>query len=164
MGYALLGIDRGTLLMIKKPSIKTITVKSLINVLSVLALALLLITGLNFRSLSTQAIENQALAHAELVKAGLTAHMKAGIMDRRDYYLDEIKELHHINALNIIRGDAVTKQFGPGKAQEQAADSIAKQTFDTRKPVFILNEFSLQPSVRIIIPYIASQQGRLNCL
>lgn len=150
--------------MIKKPSIKTITVKSLVNVLSILALVLLLITGLNFRSLSTQAIENQALAHAELVKAGLTAHMKAGIMDRRDYYLDEIRELHHVNALAIVRGDAVTQQFGPGRANERAADAIARQALATREPVFILNEFSLQPTVRIIIPYIASQQGALNCL
>ncbi|MBU1689113.1 MAG: HD domain-containing protein [Gammaproteobacteria bacterium] len=150
--------------MIIKPSIKTITVKSLVNVLSILALVLLLITGLNFRSLSTQAIENQALAHAELVKAGLTSHMKARIMDRRDYYLDEIRELHHVNALNIIRGDVVTKQFGPGKASERIADPIANQAFDTKKPVFILNEFSLQPTVRVIIPYIASQQGGLNCL
>lgn len=150
--------------MLIKPSIKTITVKSLVNVLSILALILLLITGLNFRSLSTQAIENQALAHAELVKAGLTAHMKAGIMDQRDYYLNEIKGLHHVNALNIIRGEVVTKQFGPGKAQEHAADHIAQQAFDTKKPVFILNEFSLQPTARVIVPYMASQQGGLNCL
>lgn len=150
--------------MIKKPSIKTITVKSLVNVLSILALVLLLITGFNFRSLSTQAIENQALAQAELVKAGLTAHMKAGIMDRRDYYLDEIRELHHVNALDIIRGDVVTKQFGPGKARERVPDTTTKQAFDAKKPVFLLNEFSLQPTVRVIIPYIASQQGGLNCL
>lgn len=150
--------------MLIKPSIKTITVKSLVNVLSILALILLLITGLNFRSLSTQAIENQALAHAELVKAGLTAHMKADIMDRRDYYLNEIKGLRNVNALSVIRGEVVTRQFGPGKAQEQAADHIAKQAFDTKKPVFILNEFSLQPTARVIIPYIASQQGGLNCL
>ncbi len=150
--------------MIIKPSIKTITVKNLVNVLSILALVLLLITGLNFRSLSTQAIKDQALVHAELVKAGLTAHMKAGIMDRRDYYLDEIKELHHVNALNIIRGDVVTRQYGPGKAQERVADSIAKQAFDDKKPVFILDEFSLQPTARIIIPYVASRHGGLNCL
>lgn len=150
--------------MIKKPSIKTITVKSLVNVLLILALVLLLITGLNFRSLSTQAIKNQALAHAELVKAGLTAHMKAGVMDNSDYYLDEIRELHHVNSLDIIRGDVVTKQFGPGKARERVADPITKQAFDTKKPVFILSEFSRQPTVRVIIPYIASQQGGFNCL
>jgi len=150
--------------MIKKPSIKTITVKSLFNALSILALALLLLTGLNFRSLSTRFIENQALAHAELIKAGLTAHMKAGIMDSRDYYLNEIRELHHVNALHIIRGNEVTRQFGPGKIQERAPDPITNQAFETKKPVFILNEFSLQPTVRVIIPYIASQQGGLNCL
>ena len=148
----------------RKPSISTITVKSLINVLSILALVLLLITGLNFRSLSIQAIEDQALTHAELVKAGLTAHMKAGIMDRRDYYLDEIKQLHNVSALTIIRGDAVTRQFGPGKAQEQSAQGVAKQAIESGKPVFLINEFSIQPSVRVVIPYIASRQGALNCL
>jgi response regulator RpfG family c-di-GMP phosphodiesterase len=150
--------------MIKKPSIKTITVKSLVNVLSILALVLLLITGLNFRSLSTQAIENQALGHAELVKAGLTAHMKGKIMDRRDYYLNEIRALHNVNSLSIIRGDVVTKQFGLGKSVERAVDPITKQAFDSKKPVFLLNEYSLQPTIRVIIPYIASEQGALNCL
>ena len=151
-------------LTMKKPSIKTITVKSLINVLLILAIVLLLVTGLNFRSLSTKAIENQALAHAELVKAGLTAHMKAGIMDRRDYYLDEIRQLHQIKSLHIVRGDEVTSQFGPGNAWERVADPVAQQAFDVKKPVFILNEFSLKPTIRVIIPYIASQQGALNCL
>ena len=150
--------------MIKKPSIKTITVKSLINVLLILSIILLLITGLNFRSLSTTALENQALAHAELVKAGLTAHMKAGIMDRRDYYLDEISRLQQIKSLGIIRGDEVTSQFGPGRAWERVVDPLARQAFDAKKPVFILDEFSVNPTIRVIIPYIASQQGALNCL
>jgi response regulator RpfG family c-di-GMP phosphodiesterase len=155
---------QGNLLMIKKPSIKTITVKSLVNVLLALVLALLLVTGLNFRSLAIQTIENQAMAHAELVKAGLTAHMKAGIMNRRDYYLNEIRELHHVKALNIIRGDVVTKQFGPGKTNERGVDAFTTPVFETKKSIFILNEFSLQPTARIIIPYIASSQGGLNCL
>lgn len=148
----------------KKPSIKTITLKSLINVLAVLALMLVLITGFNFRSLSTLAIENQASAHAELVKAGLTAHMKAGIMDRRDYYLDEIKRVGHVKSLNVIRGDAVTQQFGAGKGVEQAADPIARQALDGKKRAFMLNEYSLHPTVRVIIPYVASREGALNCL
>lgn len=150
--------------MIKKPSIKTITVKSLINVLLILAIILLLITGLNFRSLSTKALENQALAHAELVKAGLTAHMKAGIMDRRDYYLEEISRLQQIKSLGIIRGEVVTRQFGPGRAWERVVDPLAQQAFDAKKPIFILDEFSVTPTIRVIIPYIASQEGALNCL
>lgn len=147
-----------------KPSIKTITVKTLTNFLLVLAIILLLITGINFRDLSKTGIENQAQAHAELVKAGLTAHMKAGIMDKRDYYLEEIRQLHQISQLRIIRGNEVTAQFGPGKALEKGMDPIAKQAFETAQPVFTLNEFSYKPTVRAIIPYVASRKGTLNCL
>ncbi len=147
-----------------KPSIKTITVKTLTNFLLVLAVIMLLITGINFRHLSKTGVENQALAHAELVKAGLTAHMKAGIMDKRDYYLEEIRQLHQINQLRIIRGNEVVAQFGPGKAVETGIDQVTKQAFETAKPVFILNEFSYKPTVRAIIPYVASREGALNCL
>jgi response regulator RpfG family c-di-GMP phosphodiesterase len=147
-----------------KPSIKTITVKNLINVLLILAVALLLITGFNFRSLSTTAIENQALAHAELVKAGLTAHMKAGVMDQRSYFLDEIRQLHQVTSLNIIRGDVVSKQFGPAKDWERVPDAVARRAFAAKEPIYILNEFAIRPTVRVIIPYIASQEGALNCL
>ncbi len=150
----------------KKPSIRTITVRSLINVLLVIAFTVLVITGYNFRALSKKAIENQALAHAELVKAGLTAHMKAGIMDLRDYYLEEIEQLHNINELKIIRGDNVSDQFGPGNPvwERIELDASARQAFSGSEPVFILNEFTLTPSIRVIIPYIASSEGRLNCL
>ena len=150
----------------KKPSIRTITVRNLINVLLVIAIVVLFITGYSFRSLSKTAIENQALAHAELVKAGLTAHMKAGIMDLRDYFLEEIEQLHHINELKIIRGDNVSAQFGPGNPvwERTEQDASARQAFNSREPIFIMNEFTLEPTIRVIIPYIASSEGALNCL
>ena len=148
-----------------KPSIKTITVKNLVTFLLVLSLVLLAITGLNLRSLSTKAIENQALAHAELVKAGLTAHMKADIMDKRDYYLQEIEELHHVTQLNIIRGKPIQEQFGEGNIWEkQEVDDISRIALDSSTPVYILNEFSLKPTIRVVIPYIATEEGSLNCL
>ncbi len=150
----------------KKPSIKTITVRSIINVLMVVAISVLLITGYNFRALSIKAIENQAIAHGELVKAGLTAHMKAGVMDLREYYLEEIKQLHHINELKIIRGGDVSAQFGPGNLawERTELDAHAQQAFDSMKPIFELNEFTLKPSIRVVIPYVASSKGALDCL
>jgi response regulator RpfG family c-di-GMP phosphodiesterase len=150
----------------KKPSIRTITVRSLINVLLVIAITVLAITAYNFRALSIMAIENQALAHAELVKAGLTAHMKGGIMDMRDYYLEEIEHLNHVKKLKIIRGENVSEQFGMGNPMWEKTDLDAEsgQAIHTSKPVFILNELSLTPSVRVIIPYVASNEGALNCL
>ena len=150
----------------KKPSIRTITVRNLINVLLGIAIVVLLIIGYNFRALSKTAIENQALAHAELVKAGLTSHMKAGIMDLRDYFLEEIKQLHHVNELKIIRGNNVSAQFGPGNPvwERTELDASARQAFSTSKPIFIMDEFTLRPTIRVIIPYIASSEGALNCL
>ena len=148
-----------------KPSIKTITVRNLVTFLLVLSLILLVITGLNLRSLSKTAIENQALAHAELVKAGPTAHMKGGIMDKRDYYLKEIEQLNRVNHLRVIRGPAIQQQFGQGNIWERVAtDDLSRHAFDSAAPVYILDEFSLKPTIRIIIPYIASSQGALNCL
>jgi len=150
----------------KKPSIRTITVRNLINVLLGTAIVVLLIIGYNFRALSKTAIESQALAHAELVKAGLTSHMKAGIMDLRDYFLAEIEQLHHINELKIIRGGNVSDQFGPGNPvwERTELDVSARQAFSSSEPIFIMDEFTLEPTIRVIIPYIASSEGALNCL
>lgn len=150
----------------KKPSIKTITVRNLINVLLIVAMIVLAITAYNFRALSKKAIENQALAHAELVKAGLTSHMKAGIMDLRDFYLEEIEQLHQINELKIIRGDQVSEQFGEGNAvwERTERDVNINRAFSQSEPVFIMDEFSLTPTVRVIIPYVATTEGAINCL
>ncbi len=147
-----------------KPSIQTITVRNLVTFLSVLAIITLFITGVNFRGLSKQAMTDQALAHAELVKSGLTAQMKAGIMDKRDYYLEEIMHLYNVNALHVIRGQPIIEQFGSGKAMERRFDAVTKQAFETKHPVFILDEYTLRPTVRAIIPYIATSEANLNCL
>ncbi len=147
-----------------KPSIQKITVRNLITFLSVLAIITVFITGVNFRGLAKQAMRNQALAHAELVKSGLTAHMKAGIMDKRDYYLEEIMRLHNVNSLHVIRSEPIIGQFGSGKALEREFDSVTKQVFETKQPVFILDEYTLRPTVRATIPYIATSEGKLNCL
>lgn len=147
-----------------KPSIKTLTVRSLVNFLLVLAVILLVITGYNFRTLSESAIRDQALASAELVRAGLTAHMKAGIMDKRDYYLEEIRQLQKIDQLRIVRSIEVDHQYGPGGDMEKSMDDVAQQAFESLEPVFVLDEWSMRPSMRVIIPYIASAEGSLNCL
>lgn len=147
-----------------KPSIKTLTIKSLINFLLILALLTVVIAGINFRALSTTAIENQALAHAKLVRAGLTAHMKGGIIEKRGYYLDEIRQLHEVDSLEIVRGPAVMAQFGPGTEHEKPVDEVTAPVFSSKQPLFIIDEFTLTPTIRAIIPYIASSEGNLNCL
>jgi len=146
-----------------KPSIKTITVKNLLTFLLLAALVMAVIIGFNFRALSHSIVKNEALAVAEMVKAGLTAHMKAGIMDKRDYFLSEIQSLHDINRISIIRAPAVDKQFGPGRVEAAVTPSVQK-VFESKSPLFEIDDFGSLPVIRAIVPYIASSQGTLNCL
>ena len=146
-----------------KPSIKTITVKSLLTFLLLAAFVMTIIIALNFRALSHKIVENEATSISEIIKAGLTSHMKAGIMDKRDYFLSEIQSVHDINEITIIRSPAVNQQFGPGRLEKEM-DSLAKEVFETKASVFIVDDFSATPTVRAVIPYIATSEGGLNCL
>ncbi len=147
-----------------KPSIKTITVKTLLTVILTAAFIMTVIIGFSFRNLSHRIVKNQALAVSELVKAGLTSHMKAGIMDKRKYFLEEIKSIHKIKTIEIIRSKEVNNQFGKGVELEKNIDDVANDAFQTKQPFFIVDEFKRVPYIRALIPYIASKEGSLNCL
>ncbi|HEC15832.1 MAG TPA: HD domain-containing protein [Sedimenticola sp.] len=146
-----------------KPSIKTVTTKKLLTFLILAAVMMTVVIAFNFRALSHNIVKNEATAVSEIIKAGLTAHMKAGIMDKRDYFLNEIKTAHDINRIAIIRGPAVNRQFGSGRLEKEMGP-LAEKVFRTRTPEFIIDDFGATPTIRAIIPYIASMQGGLNCL
>lgn len=152
--------------MEKKPkkSVKTITVHSLINFVLTGALIIMIILAVGFRWVSNEIIEDKAQDISKVVISGLTSHMKAGVMKSRDYYLEEIRSLENVRNLTVIRSPHVMAQFGSGMDHEQAKDSIAASVFETGAPIFIANELVKQPSIRAVIPYIATSKGALNCL
>ncbi|MCK4706197.1 MAG: HD domain-containing protein, partial [Gammaproteobacteria bacterium] len=43
-------------------------------------------------------------------------------------------------------------------------NSLAKRVFQTKSPEFIIEDFAVTPTIRAVIPYIATTQGSLNCL
>jgi response regulator RpfG family c-di-GMP phosphodiesterase len=146
-----------------KPSIKTLTVKSLLTFIIIAAMVMVVIIALNFRALSHRIVESEALAAAEIIKAGLTAHMKGGIMDKRDYYLNEIRSVTDVHDISVIRSPAVIAQFGKGR-HEREMNGDAREVFASGQALFTVDEFSLNPTVRAIIPYVATSDGTLNCL
>jgi len=148
----------------QKPTIKRITLKNLMIFLMLLSLATLVLLTVNFRSISVRIMEDKALAISEVVKAGLTSHMRAEIMGKRDYFLAEINALTLVNNLAIIRSQEVTDQFGPGHFLEKEHDHVTEQAFKSGRPVFILNDIELEPYLRAIVPFIASTDEQLNCL
>jgi len=149
--------------MMLKPSIKTITINKLLSFLILAALIMAIIMAFTFRALSHNILQNEATAISGAIKAGLTSHMKAGIMDKRDYFLNEIQTIHDIKQIAIIRAPAVNRQFGVGQLEKEI-NSLANKVFQTKLPEFIIDDFGAIPTIRAVIPYIATMQGNLNCL
>lgn len=146
-----------------KPSIKTITANKLLSFLILAAIIMTVVMAFTFRALSHNIVQNEATAISMIIKSGLTAHMKAGIMDKRGYFLKEIQTVHDINQIDIIRSPAVDRQFGVGHL-EKDINSLAEKVFQTKLPEFVIDDFGVVPTIRAVIPYIATTQGSLNCL
>ncbi len=49
----------------------------------------------------------------EMTMAGLTGMMITGTVGQREVFLDQIKQLSVIKDLHVVRGEAVSKIFGP---------------------------------------------------
>lgn len=147
-----------------KPSIKTLTVRNLTTFLVALSVVIIGIVALNFRYLSKEIVEDKALSIAELVKAGLTSHMKAGIMDKRGYFLKELQSLDEVAFLTVVRSPEMIEQFGPGISTLRESFAEVDQAFSRKEAVFTLDEWRKDPKIYAAIPYLASKQGELNCL
>lgn len=126
---------------------------------------ILVIIGLNFRTLVISSMEERVLSIAEMTKAGLTAHMKSGLMDKRDYFIREITNAPHVQSIQIIRTDAISDQFGAHCfVGEKRADTALNNILALKKPYYEMSEWSEKATMRAIVPYIASSRGDLNCL
>jgi methyl-accepting chemotaxis protein len=67
-----------------------------------------------------------SLSMHESTLAGLTGMMLTGTISQREIFLDQIKQLSVIRDLSVLRGEAVSKLFGAGKA----ADSKPRDTVE----------------------------------
>ena len=132
--------------------------------LLVLMTAIVINVALNFREYSYKSALDKANSTAEYVRDGLTAHMVNGIMDKREFFLNNIKNHKDIKDFWIIRSPKVVAQFGPGFKNEGARDTLDKEVIKTGKMHYTIQETSDQAILRVTIPYIASAYGSPNCL
>lgn len=145
-----------------KQSIKKITLTRLLQVLIVAFLILIIIIALSYRSFFQFVVENKVESVSQIIKAGLTSHMKADIMQKRDYFLKEISSVHGIHSIEIIRGDAVIKDFGESNLSEsKLTDSL--RAILAKKETYI-DWRDRENLVEAIVPYIASSSGTFNCM
>lgn len=146
----------------KKQSIKKIALSHLLKVFLLSILIVISVITLSYRSFFQLVAENKAISVAEVIKAGLTSHMKAGIMDKRDYFLNEISSVYDIESISIIRADVVTKQFGEAGAYDKKLTGDLRRILEKKEPYFQWRD--KERRIEAIIPYIASSKGTLNCL
>ncbi len=146
----------------KKKSIKKITLSNLTQVFLLAMLIIIAVIVLSYRSFFQYVVENRVISVSEIIQAGLTSHMKAGIMDKRDYFLEEIASVHDINSIKIIRADAVVEQFGKSGKFEQPLDEHLRTILQEKKVHINWNDFDSK--VEAVVPYIANSKGYLNCL
>ena len=129
-----------------------------------LGLATIINVSLNFRDYSIKSATQKAMMAAAIVKDGLTAHMINGIMDKRDYFLNQISSSNNrIKNLWIVRSNKVTDQYGKGLSSEVIRDAIDKEVLQTGKTVRKITESTDSPMLRITIPYKATVD-KPNCL
>jgi len=145
------------------------TKSKLLFIVALMLFALGIVTiinvSLNFRDYSLKSAQEKALMTAAIVKDGLTAHMVNGIMDKREYFLNQISHNNaEVKALWLVRSQKVIEQFGKGYNSETIRDTMDQQVLKTGKLIKKVHETAEKITLRISIPYIATVDGGTNCL
>ena len=121
--------------------------------------------SVNFHDYGLKSAIKRATMTATIVKDGLTAHMVNGIMDKRQYFLDQISNNNkEVKSLWIVRAPSVNKQFGKGLYSENIRDAIDKKVISKGKTIQSVQEHMDNTILRITIPYKATTMGNPNCL
>jgi len=130
-----------------------------------LGLATIVNVALNFRDYSIENAIEKSKMTASIVENGLTAHMVNGVMDKRQYFLDQISNNDDIKSLWLVRSQKVIKQYGEGFNNESTRDAIDKKVIDSGETVKRITEHAENITLRITIPYKANiKNGDTNCL
>ncbi|MCB1961447.1 MAG: HAMP domain-containing protein [Rhodocyclaceae bacterium] len=107
-----------------------------------------------------------AMSVNDMTMAGLTGMMITGTVGQREVFLDQIKELPSVQGLRVIRGDAVSQQFGPGSGGEEAKlDDVERAAMASGKKHIEIEENGDGKFLRVVVPALASPDylGK-NCM
>jgi len=89
--------------------------------------------------------------------AGLTGMMITGTIGQRAIFLDQVRQSEEIRSLRVIRGEAVSSQFGAGSADETEVDAVERQVMESKQPHFAVVEDNGGESLRAVIPVLAQK-------
>lgn len=131
----------------------------------IIFLVMIINISFNFRNYGIKSVEDKALVISELIKHSLTSHMVNGTIDKRKFFLDQIKDSAHIKKLWLVRSPALVKQYGEGFQNENAQDHIDKEVIATGASKKVVSEdLFFNNTFRMTIPYEATVDDKINCL
>ena len=109
------------------------------------------------RDMAIEQAKDFAATVNEMTMAGLTGMMITGTVAQRDVFLDQIKELSVVRDLKVIRGEEVSKVFGPGHDGELTVDAVERQALSDGKALMAV-EHSAEygEHLRVVMPALAS--------
>ena len=102
----------------------------------------------------------------EMTMAGLTGMMITGTVGQREVFLDQIKQLSVIKDLEVIRGEGVSRQYGPGNRPIPQLDADEREALERRAEVLRVERDPLAGEyLRVVMPALASENylGK-NCI
>ncbi|NVJ52112.1 MAG: GGDEF domain-containing protein [Campylobacteraceae bacterium] len=142
--------------------------KIILLVISIISFTFFLITIdmiYNFRNYGIKSIDDKAKAIAKTVEHSLTSQMVSGVIDDRELFLSQLKNIPNIDKIWLSRGQKVIDMYGKGFNNEIPRDEVDKQVLKTGETKKIVNDklFS-QSTYRITIPYNATNKGKINCM
>lgn len=112
--------------------------------------------------------ERRAAVSADGIINGMNMMMLNGMIidpGNRRLFIQKMGDSDHVKELRIIRAKQVVDQYGPGLPEEQVADEMDRRVMATKQTEFLLNEDSTAPTLRAVVPFIASTDYRgTNCL
>lgn len=116
-----------------------------IQLLTTIAVALLLVwtgvivwQGYVSRQAALEQAQDFSLSMHNATMAGLTGMMVTGTIAQRDVFLDQVKQLGTIRDVRVLRGEAVSKLFGPGnQAADSKPDKLEAQVMQTGKEIVL---------------------------
>ena len=111
---------------------------------------------------SRQAALDQAqdfsLSMYDATMAGLTGMMVTGTVAQRDVFLDQVKQLGSVRDVRVVRGENVSKMFGPGTAKDQTMpDELEKQVMASGKEIIRVESDASGEFLRTVRPILAQK-------
>jgi diguanylate cyclase (GGDEF)-like protein len=139
-------------------------ITALVIIFSIFFVSMIISTALNFREYGVKTAESKASLTAEIVKIGLTSHMVNGIMDQRDFFLNQIGSVEKISELWIARSPTVIEQYGEGHNNETPRDRIDTEVLKSGEIKSLTTETASKSIMRVSIPFVATEYGTPNCM